>query len=196
MNTYVVDISNSTNVEKENNKTVENLLEEYVELLRKLEKIEPSEIVSLPALLSAIPIYFIVTYFKLSEYVFVFSVVLSILFFSYFSLKEAENIEFEIEEIKIKLLTALKQEKFIVEHNKETSCCSRHSINTYAKRNGSFCVGNKNFNAQKLLIEQPNIQRIVERKTTYTFLKLHNVHQDLINQLCKEQEDTEIIYEN
>lgn len=196
MNTYVVDISNSTNLEKENNKTVENLLEEYVDLLRKLEKIDFSEIISTPVLLSAIPVFFIVTYFKLSEYVFVTSVILSVLFFSYFSLKKTENIEFEIEEIKIKLLTALKQEKFIVEHNKETSCCSRHSINTYAKHNDSFCVGNKNFNAQKLLIEQPNIERIVERKTSFTFLKLHNVHQDLINQLCKEKECTEIVFEN
>ena len=185
MNTYVVDISNSTNLEKENNKTVENLLEEYVDLLRKLEKIDFSEIISTPVLLSAIPVFFIVT-----------SVILSVLFFSYFSLKKTENIEFEIEEIKIKLLTALKQEKFIVEHNKETSCCSRHSINTYAKHNDSFCVGNKNFNAQKLLIEQPNIERIVERKTSFTFLKLHNVHQDLINQLCKEKECTEIVFEN
>lgn len=195
MNTYVVSIDNSVS-NNETNKTVENLIEEYVELLRKLEKIEPSEIVSLPVLLSAIPVFFIVNYFKLSEYVFVISVVLLILFFSYFSLKKAENIELEIEEIKIKLLTALKQEKFIVEHNKETSCCSRNSINIYAKRNSSFCVGNKNFNAQKLLIEQPNIQRIVEKETTYTFLKLHNVHQDLINQLCKEQERKEIVYEN
>lgn len=195
MNTYVVNIDNSVS-NNETNKIVENLIEEYVELLRKLEKIEPSEIVSLPALFSAILVFFIVNYFKLSEYVFVISVVLLILFFSYFSLKKAENIELEIEEIKIKLLTALKQEKFIVEHNKETSCCSRNSINIYAKRNSSFCVGNKNFNAQKLLIEQPNIQRIVERETSFTFLKLHNVHQDLINQLCKEKERKEILYEN
>ena len=40
MNTYVVDISNATNVEKENNKTVENLLEEYDALLKKYKNNE------------------------------------------------------------------------------------------------------------------------------------------------------------
>lgn len=191
MNSYVVDISNPCE-KKETSKTVENLLEEYEKISNEIEIYGSLAIV---VVLISIVAFFGSIFFEIDFIVLLIVVLLLSFVFIAFYKKAHKKIN-ELEEIKIKLLTALKQEKFIVEHNKETSCCSRNSINIYAKRNSSFCVGNKNFNAQKLLIEQPNIQRIVEKETTYTFLKLHNVHQDLINQLCKEQERKEIVYEN
>ena len=116
------------------------------------------------------------------------------MFISFYK-KGHKNIN-ELEEIKIKLLTALKKEGFITEHINEDVYCSRFMLSLYAKDNESFYFANKRINAQKLLLECPNIQKITERKTSFEFLKLHNKHQELINKLCKEKEKTKIIYEN
>ena len=94
----------------------------------------------------------------------------------------------ELKEIKIKLLTSLKQEKIIVEHNKDEVYCSRDVVIYEAKNNNIFFVGNKKIDAVKLLLENPNIQRIIKRKTYYEISIIHD--------LCKAKENTKVIYEN
>lgn len=93
-------------------------------------------------------------------------------------------------------VTALKQEKFILEHNRDYTLFSRESLLYYARENRAVYVnGEGNFYAQEILLKYPNIQKIVEIETTFEFLKLHNKHQELINKLCKEKENTKVIYE-
>lgn len=194
MNTYVVSIDNSVPNNK-TNKTVENLLEEYKGLLKNLEKYD-SDHIRFFILCLLFPVFLIVSS-KLP--LFIISILFVLLVFCCFShinyvLKEQKKNKEEIKEIKIKLLTALKQEKFIVEHNNEVYC-SRFMLSIYARNNESFCFANKRINAQEILLKHPNIQKITERKTTFEFLKLHNKHQELINKLCKEKESKKIIYE-
>jgi hypothetical protein len=195
MNTYVVSIDNSVPNNK-TNKTVEDLLEEYKELLKKLKKYDSDNIPFF--IFRLLFLVFLIVSSQLPLFIiYILFVLLGVYCFSHINyvLKEQKKNKDEIKEIKIKLLTALKQEKFVIEHNKEFYC-SRFMLSLYARNNESFWFANKRINAQKLLLEYPDIQKIAERKTTFEFLKLHNKHQELINKLCKEKEKTKIIYEN
>lgn len=195
MNTYVVSIDNSVSNNK-THKTVENLLEEYKGLLKNLEK-HDSDHIRFFILCLLFPVFLIVSS-KLPLFIIsILFVLLGVYCFSHINyvLKEQKKNKDEIKEIKIKLLTSLKQEKFVIEHNKEVYC-SRFMLSIYARNNESFYFANKRINAQKILLEYPNIQKITERKTTFEFLKLHNKHQELINKLCKEKENTKVIYES
>ena len=189
MNSYIVDIANPCK-KKETNKTVENLLEEYVKISNKIEIYGSSAIV---AVLISIVVFFGIIF---SEFDFIlFLIVMFLLSFMFIGFyKKANRKNNESEEIKIKLLTALKKEKFIIEHNNEDVSCSRFMLSLYAKNNETFYFANKRINAQELLLKYPNIQSIVERKTYYEFSKIHSKHQELINKLCKEKENTKIIY--
>ena len=191
MNNYVVDISNPCE-RKETNKTVENLLEEHIKISDKIEIYGSLAII---AVLISVVVFFEIIF---SEFDFIlFLIVMFLLSFMFIGFyKKANRKNNESEEIKIKLLTALKQEKFIVEHNNEDVSCSRFMLSLYAKNNESFYFANKRIDAQELLLKYPNIQRIVKRKTYYEISKLHSKHQELINKLCKEKENTKIIYES
>lgn len=190
MNSYIVDIANPCK-KKETNKTVENLLEEYVKISNKIEIYGSSAIV---AVLISIVVFFGIIFSEFDFILFLIAMfLLSFMFIGFY--KKANRKNNESEEIKIKLLTALKKEKFIIEHNNENVSCSRFMLSLYAKNNESFYFANKRINAQKLLLEHPNIQKITERKTTFEFLKIHSKYQDVINKLCKEKENTKIIYE-
>lgn len=190
MNSYIVDIANPCK-KKETNKTVENLLEEYVKISNKIEIYGSSAIV---AVLISIVVFFGIIFSEFDFILFLIAMfLLSFMFIGFY--KKANRKNNESEEIKIKLLTALKKEKFIIEHNNEDVSCSRFMLSLYAKNNESFYFANKRINAQKLLLEHPNIQKITERKTTFDFLKIHSKYQDVINKLCKEKESTKIIYD-
>lgn len=190
MNSYIVDIANPCK-KKETNKTVENLLEEYVKISNKIEIYGSSAIV---AVLISIVVFFGIIFSEFDFILFLIAMfLLSFMFIGFY--KKANRKNNESEEIKIKLLTALKKEKFIIEHNNEDVSCSRFMLSLYAKNNESFYFANKRINAQKLLLEHPNIQKITERKTTFEFLKIHSKYQDVINKLCKEKESTKIIYD-
>ena len=191
MNSYVVDISNPCEKE-ETNKTVENLLEEYAKISNKIEIFGSFAIV---VVLISIVSFFGSIFFDVDFIVLLIVMLfLSFMFISFYK-KGHKNIN-ELEEIKIKLLTALKKEGFITEHINEDVYCSRFMLSIYARNNETFYFANKRINAQKILLEYPNIQKITERKITFEFLKLHNKHQELINKLCKEKENTKVIYEN
>lgn len=191
MNNYVVDISNPCE-RKETNKTVENLLEEHIKISDKIEIYGSLAII---AVLISVVVFFEIIF---SEFDFIlFLIVMFLLSFMFIGFyKKANRKNNESEEIKIKLLTALKKEKFIIEHNNEDVSCSRFMLSLYAKNNESFYFANKRIDAQELLLKYPNIQRIVKRKTYYEISKLHSKHQELINKLCKEKENTKIIYES
>ena len=191
MNNYVVDISNPCE-RKETNKTVENLLEEHIKISDKIEIYGSLAII---AVLISVVVFFEIIF---SEFDFIlFLIVMFLLSFMFIGFyKKANRKNNESEEIKIKLLTALKKEKFIIEHNNEDVSCSRFMLSIYAKNNESFYFANKRIDAQELLLKYPNIQRIVKRKTYYEISKLHSKHQELINKLCKEKENTKIIYES
>ena len=191
MNNYVVDISNPCE-RKETNKTVENLLEEHIKISDKIEIYGSLAII---AVLISVVVFFEIIF---SEFDFIlFLIVMFLLSFMFIGFyKKANRKNNESEEIKIKLLTALKKEKFIIEHNNEDVSCSRFMLSLYAKNNKSFYFANKRIDAQELLLKYPNIQRIVKRKTYYEISKLHSKHQELINKLCKEKENTKIIYES
>ena len=191
MNNYVVDISNPCE-RKETNKTVENLLEEHIKISDKIEIYGSLAII---AVLISVVVFFEIIF---SEFDFIlFLIVMFLLSFMFIGFyKKANRKNNESEEIKIKLLTSLKKEKFIIEHNNEDVSCSRFMLSLYAKNNESFYFANKRIDAQELLLKYPNIQRIVKRKTYYEISKLHSKHQELINKLCKEKENTKIIYES
>lgn len=92
-------------------------------------------------------------------------------------------------------VTALKQEKYILEKNREYTLFSRENLLYYARKNRAVYVnGEGNFYAQEILLKYPNIQKIVEIETTYEFLKIHSKHQELINKLCKEKTSKKTIY--
>lgn len=186
---YFVDISNPCK-KKETSKTVENLLEEYVKISNKIEIYGSSAIVSV---LISIVVFFGSIFFEVDFIVLLIGILLLSFIFINFYKKAHKKIN-ELEEIKIKILTALKKEKVIIEHNKEDVSCSRFILSIYAKDNESFYFANKRINPQELLLKYPNIQSIIERKTYYEFLKIHSKYQDLINKLCQEKENTKIIY--
>ena len=191
MNSYIVDIANPCK-KKETNKTVENLLEEYVKISNKIEIYGSSAIV---AVLISIVVFFGSIFFEVDFIILLIGILLLSFIFINFYKKAHKKIN-ELEEIKIKLLTALKQEKFIVEYNDEDVDCSRFMLSIYAKNNESVYIANKRINAQELLLKYPNIQRIIKRKTYYEISKIHSKYQDVINKLCKEKESIKIIYEN
>lgn len=191
MNSYIVDIANPCK-KKETNKTVENLLEEYVKISNKIEIYGSSAIV---AVLISIVVFFGSIFFEIDFIILLIGILLLSFIFINFYKKAHKKIN-ELEEIKIKLLTALKQEKFIVEYNNEDVDCSRFMLSIYAKNNESVYIANKRINAQELLLKYPNIQRIIKRKTYYEISKIHSKYQDVINKLCKEKESIKIIYEN
>lgn len=186
---YFVDISNPCK-KKETSKTVENLLEEYVKILNKIEIYGSSAIVSV---LISIVVFFGSIFFEVDFIILLIGILLLSFIFINFYKKAHKKIN-ELEEIKIKILTALKKEKIIIEHNKEDVSCSRFILSIYAKDNESFYFANKRINPQELLLKYPNIQSIIERKTYYELLKIHSKYQDLINKLCQEKENTKIIY--
>ena len=186
---YFVDISNPCK-KKETSKTVENLLEEYVKISNKIEIYGSSAIV---AVLISIVVFFGSIFFEVDFIILLIGILLLSFMFISFYKKGHKKIN-ELEEIKIKLLTVLKKEKFIIEHNNEDVSCSRFMLSLYAKDNESFYFANKRINAQELLLKYPNIQSIVERKTYYEFLKIHSKYQEIINKLCKENESKKIIY--
>lgn len=187
---YFVDISNPCK-KKETSKTVENLLEEYVKISNKIEIYGSSAIV---AVLVSIVVFFGSIFFEVDFIILLIGILLLSFIFINFYKKAHKKIN-ELEEIKIKLLTALKQEKFIVEYNNEDVDCSRFMLSIYAKNNESVYIANKRINPQELLLKYPNIQRIIRRKTYYELLKVHSKYQELINKLCEEKENTKIIYE-
>lgn len=191
MNSYIVDIANPCK-KKETNKTVENLLEEYVKISNKIEIYGSSAIV---AVLISIVVFFGSIFFEIDFIILLIGILLLSFIFINFYKKAHKKIN-ELEEIKIKLLTALKQEKFIVEYNNEDVDCSRFMLSIYAKNNESVYIANKRINAQELLLKYPNIQRIIKRKTYYEISKIHSKYQAVINKLCKEKESIKIIYEN
>lgn len=194
MNTYVVSIDNSVSNNK-THKTVEDLLEEYKELLKKLKKYDSDNIPFF--IFRLLFLVFLIVSSKLPLFIIsILFVLLGVYCFSHINyvLKEQKKNKDEIKEIKIKLLTALKQEKFIVEHNNEVYC-SRFMLSIYARNNETFYFANKRINAQEILLKYPDIQKIVERKTYFEYLKLHNNCQNIINKLCKEKESTKIIYD-
>ena len=189
MNSYVVDISNPCK-KKETSKTVENLLEEHIKISDKIEIYGSLAII---VVLISIVVFFESIFFNVDFIILLIGILLLSFIFINFYKKAHKKIN-ELEEIKIKLLTALKQEKFIVEYNNEDVSCSRFILSIYAKDNESFYFANKRINPQELLLKYPNIQSIIERKTYYEFLKIHSKYQDLINKLCQEKENTKIIY--
>lgn len=191
MKSYVVDISKSTNVKEEKNKTVENLIEEHIKISDKIEIYGSLAII---AVLISVVVFFGNIFFNIDFIILLIEMLLLSFVFINFYKKAHKKIN-ELEEIKIKLLTALKQEKFIIEYNNEDVDCSRFMLSIYAKNNESFYFADKRIDAQELLLKYPNIQRIVKRKTYYEISKLHSKYQELINKLCKEKENIKIIYE-
>ena len=190
MNSYVVDISNPCK-KKETSKTVENLLEEHIKISDKIEIYGSLAII---VVLISIVVFFGSIFFNVDFIILLIGILLLSFIFINFYKKAHKKIN-ELEEIKIKLLTALKQEKFIVEYNNEDVDCSRFVLSIYAKNNESFYFADKRIDAQELLLKYPNIQRIIKRKTYYEILKIHSKYQELINKLCKEKENTKIVYE-
>ena len=189
MKSYFVDISNPCE-KKETNKTVENLLEEYIKISNKIEIYGSSAVV---AVLLSVVVFFGSIFFDVNFILMLIVMLfLSFMFISFY--KKGHKKINELEEMKIKLLIALKKESFIVEYNNEDVSCSRFILSIYAKNNESFYFANKRINAQELLLKYPNIQSIIERKTYYEFSKIHSKYQDVINKLCKEKENTKVIY--
>lgn len=186
---YFVDISNPCK-NKETSKTVENLLEEHIKISDKIEIYGSLAII---AVLISIVVFFGSIFFNVDFIILLIGMLLLSFMFINFYKKAHKKIN-ELEEIKIKILTTLKKEKIIIEHNKEDISCSRFMLSIYAKNNESFYFANKRINSQELLLKYPNIQSIVERKTYYEFLKIHSKYQALINKLCQEKENTKIIY--
>lgn len=191
MSGYVIDVSNPEE-RKETNKTVENLLEEYENLSNEIELYK--------GFLAGIIFLSIVAVICALSFNADFIIVLFVvLFFSFVFIKVDKTVRKknnEFEETKINLLTSLKEEKIIIERNRNKMSYPRNIIIGRAKNNIPFFIGNERIDTVKLLLENPNIQEIVERKTFYEILKIHSKHQDVINKLCKEKERTKIIYKN
>ena len=201
MNSYVVDISNSPNVEKENNKTVENLLKEYETLFKKYKNNEDYNdslfVFSFVFIVFSCVLVYLTNFTAVVFFPAVFLISVLLFYLSIYTDKKHEERNIETTELKAKLFTALKKEKFILEHNREYTLFSRENLLYYARENRAVYVnGEGNFYAQELLIKYPNLKKIVEIETTFEFLKIHSKYQDVINKLCKEKESTKIIYES
>ena len=192
MNSYVMDISNPEK-RKETNKSVENLLEEHIKVSDEIEIYGSLAIVIL--LLSVV--VFLGSVYLEVDFTMPLIVMLLLSFFMFIVFyKKVDKKINELEEIKIKLLTTLKQEKIIIERSRDEISYSRNIIISHAKNNEPFFIGNERIDTVKLLLENPNIQSITERKIYHEILKIHSKHQKIINELCKEKETTKVIYEN
>ena len=192
MNSYVMDISNPEK-RKETNKSVENLLEEHIKVSDEIEIYGSLAIVIL--LLSVV--VFLGSVYLEVDFTMPLIVMLLLSFFMFIVFyKKVDKKINELEEIKIKLLTTLKQEKIIIERSRDEISYSRNIIISHAKNNEPFFIGNERIDTVKLLLENPNIQSITERKIYHEILKIHSKHQKIINELCKEKEYVKVIYEN
>ena len=191
MNSYVMDISNPEK-RKETNKTVENLLEEHIKVSDKIEIYGSLAIV---VLLLSVVIFFGSIFFEVDFTIPLIVILLLSIMFINFHKKVDQKIN-ELEEIKIKLLSSLKQEKIIIERNRDEISYQRNIIISQAKNNEPFFIENERIDTVKLLLENPNIQSITGRKIYYEILKIHSKHQKIINELCKEKEYVKVVYEN
>lgn len=198
MNTYVVSIDNSVS-NNGTNKTVENLLEEYTTLLKKYKNNEDYDdrlfVFSFVFIvLSAILVY-LTNFTAVVFWPLVILVNILLAYLSIYTDKKHEERNIETTELKTKLFTSLKKEKFILEHNREYTLFSRENLLYYARENRAVYVnGEGNFYAQEILLKYPNIQKIVEIETSYEFLKIHSKYQEIINKLCKEKTSKKTIY--
>ena len=190
MNSYVMDISNPEK-RKETNKTVENLLEEHIKVSDEIEIYGSLAIVVL--LLSFV--VFLESVYLEADFTIPLIIMLLLSFMFIIFYKKVDKKINELAEIKMKLLISLKQEEIIVERSRDEISFPRNIIISQAKNNEPFFIENERIDTVKLLLEKPNIQSITGRKTYYEISKLHSKHQELINKLCKEKENTKIIYE-
>ena len=198
MNSYVVNIDNSVS-NNETNKTVENLLEEYERLFKKYKNNEDYNdslfVFSFVFIVFSCVLVYLTNFTAVVFFPAVFLVSLLLFYLSIYTDKKHEERNIETTELKTKLLTALKKEKFILEHNREYTLFSRENLLYYARENRAVYVnGEGNFYAQEILLKYPNIQKIVEIETTFEFLKIHSKYQEIINKLCKEKTSKKTIY--
>lgn len=191
MSSYVIDVSNPEK-RKETNKSVENLLEEHIKVSDEIEIYGSLAIV---VLLLSVVIFFGSIFFEVDFTIPLIVILLLSIMFINFHKKVDKKIN-ELEEIKIKLLSSLKQEKIIIERNRDEISYQRNIIISQAKNNEPFFIENERIDTVKLLLENPNIQSITGRKIYYDVLKIHSKHQKIINELCKEKEYMKIVYEN
>ena len=191
MSGYVIDVSNPEK-RKETNKSVENLLEEHIKVSDEIEIYGSLAIVVL--LLSFV--VFLGSVYLEVDFTTPLIVMLLLSFMFIIFYKKVDKKINELEEIKMKLLISLKQEGIIVERSRDEISYPRNIIISQAKNNELFFVGNERIDTVKLLLENPNIKRIIGRKTYYEISKLHSKHQELINKLCKEKEYVKVVYEN
>ena len=200
MNSYVINIDNSIS-SNETNKTVENLLEEYETLLKKYKNNEDYNdslfVFSFVFIVVSAILVYLTNFIAVVFWLVTILVSILLAYLSIYTDEKKVKRDIAITELKIKLFTALKKEKFILEHNREYTLFSRENLLYYARENRAVYVnGEGNFYAQEILLKYPNIQKIVEIETTYKFLKIHSKYQDVINKLCKEKESKKIIYES
>lgn len=191
MNSYVMDISNPEK-RKETNKSVENLLAEHIKVSDKIEIYGSLAIV---VLLLSVVVFFGSVFFEVDFTIPLIVMLLLSFMFINFHKKVDKKIN-ELEEIKMKLLTSLKQEKIIIERSRDEISYPRNIIISQAKKNEPFFIENERIDTVKLLLENPNIQSITGRKIYYEILKIHSKHQKIINELCKEKEYVKVVYEN
>lgn len=179
MNSYVMDISNPEK-RKETNKSVENLLAEHIKVSDKIEIYGSLAIV---VLLLSVVVFFGSVFFEVDFTIPLIVMLLLSFMFINFHKKVDKKIN-ELEEIKMKLLTSLKQEKIIIERSRDEISYPRNIIISQAKKNEPFFIENERIDTVKLLLENPNIQSITGRKIYYEILKIHSKHQKIINELC------------
>lgn len=191
MSSYVIDVSNPEK-RKETNKSVENLLEEHIKVSDEIEIYGSLAIVVL--LLSLVVFLGSVVLEVDFTIPLIIILLLSIMFINFH--KKVDKKINELEEIKMKLLSSLKQEKIIIERNRDEISYQRNIIISQAKNNEPFFIENERIDTVKLLLENPNIQSITGRKIYYEVLKIHSKHQKIINELCKEKEYVKVVYEN
>lgn len=162
MSSYVMDISNPEK-RKETNKSVENLLEEQIKVSDEIEIYGSLAIV---VLLISVIVFFGSIFLEVDFTIpLIVMLLLSFMFIIFY--KKVDKKINKLEEIKIKLLTALKQEKIIIERSRDEISYPRNIIISQAKNNEPFFIENERIDTVKLLLENPNIQSITERKTYY-----------------------------
>lgn len=190
MSGYVIDVSNPEK-RKETNKTVENLLEEHIKISDEIEIYGSLAIV---VLLLSFVVFLGSVYLEIDFTIpLIVMLLLSFMFIVFY--KKVDKKINKLEEIKIKLLTTLKQEKIIIERSRDEFSYPRNIIISHAKNNEPFFIENERIDTVKLLLENPNIQSITGRKIYHEILKIHSKHQKIINELCKEKESIKIVYE-
>lgn len=198
MNTYVVNIDNSV-LNNETNKTVENLLEEYKLLLKRHKNNEDYNdslfVFSFVFIVFSCVLVYLTNFTAVVFWPLVILVNILLAYLSIYTDEKKIKRNIETTELKTKLFTALKKEKFILEKNRDYTLFSRENLLYYARENRAVYVnGEGNFYAQEILLKYPNIQKIVEIETTYEFLKIHSKYQEIINKLCKEKTTKKTIY--